>query len=200
MMPIRIAVRRLYKSSKPIHLSLLDEPSMLFCSGAARHPKLRIPRMKDLTMKKIYFPLPAFFAFLLIISGCSQHEETLPPNVITSLRTTCNAGDATAAAELFTEDGAMLPRFGAPVKGKAAMKKFMEKTLRRQLQFWINSETSTVSGDLAYDEGTYRIRDIRRNEDLDAGKYINIFKRVNGEWKIYRSIFSASGAPDASSN
>lgn len=149
-------------------------------------------------MKKIYIPLFAFFAFLLVISGCARQEETLPADIITSLRTTFNAGDAAAAAELFTDDGAMLPRFGAPVKGKVAMKQFMERMLKRQLQFWINSETSTVSGDLAYDEGTYKIRDIRRNEDLDAGKYINIFKRVNGTWKIYRSIFSANTIPTAS--
>lgn len=146
-------------------------------------------------MKIIHIPLSVVFVFLLAISGCSRHEETLPADVITSLRTTFNAGDAAAASELFTEDGAMLPRFGAPVKGKAAIKKYMEKTLQRQQQFWINSESSTVSGDMAYDEGTYRIRDIRRNEDLDAGKYVNIFKRVNGTWKIYRSIFSSYTIP-----
>lgn len=149
-------------------------------------------------MKTIYFPLSAFFIFILLISGCARYEETLPPDVITALRTTFNAGDSTAAAELFTDDGAMLPRFGAPVKGKVAIKQYMDKTLRRQLQFWINSETSTVSGDLAYDEGTYQIRDIRRSENLDAGKYVNIFKRVNGTWKIYRSIFSASTVPNES--
>lgn len=147
-------------------------------------------------MKAIHFPLSVIFVFILFISGCAKHEETLPPDVITSLRTTFNAGDSAAAAELFTDDGAMLPRFTAPVKGKVAMKQYMDKTLRQQLQFWINSEISTVSGDLAYDEGTYQIRDMRRNEDLDAGKYINIFKRVNGSWKIYRSIFSSNTIPN----
>ena len=149
-------------------------------------------------MKTKNFPLSAVFVFVLAISGCVRHEETLPPDVAMGLRTTFNAGDATAAAELFTDDGAMLPRFGAPVKGKVAIKQYMDKTLHKQLQFWINSETSTVSGDLAYDEGTYKIRDMRRNEDLDAGKYVNIFKRVNGTWKIYRSIFSSYTPPNTS--
>ena len=148
-------------------------------------------------MKTIYLPLSAVFVLVLAISGCVGREETLPPDVITALRTTFNAGDSVAAAELFTDDGAMLPRFGVPVKGKVAIKHYMDKTLRRQLQFWINSETSTASGDLAYDEGTYKIRDMRRNEDLDTGKYVNVFKRVNGTWKIYRSIFSSYTPPNA---
>lgn len=148
-------------------------------------------------MKTRYFPLSVFFVVAIVISGCVRHEETLPPEVVTSLRTTFNAGDSTAASELFTDDGAMLPRFGTHVTGKAAIKKYMDQTLRSQLQFWINSESSTVSGDLAYDEGTYQIRDIRRNADLDAGKYVNVFKRVNGKWKIYRSIFSSSMNPPA---
>lgn len=150
-------------------------------------------------MKTIYFPLYAFFAVLLVvISGCTRHEETLPPEVITSLRTTLNADDAAAGSELFSDDGTMMPRFGAPVKGKAAIKQYMEKTLRPQQQFWINSESSTVSGDLAYDEGTYQVRDVRRGENLDGGKYITVFKRVNGTWKIYRSIFSSNTIPNTS--
>jgi hypothetical protein len=74
----------------------------------------------------------------------------------------------------------------------------MEKTLRPQQQFWINSESSTVSGDLAYNEGTYQVRDVRRGENLDGGKYITIFKRVNGTWKIYRSIFNSNTIPNTS--
>ena len=150
-------------------------------------------------MKTMYFPLSVFFAvFLVVISGCARHEETLPPEVITGLRTTLNAGDSGAASELFADDGEMSPRFDTPLKGKVAIKQYMDKILRRNMQFWINSESSIVSGDLAYDEGDYRVRDIRRNEDLDAGRYVNIFKRVNGTWKIYRSIFSSTSVPSTS--
>lgn len=149
-------------------------------------------------MKVISLPLSALFTVFLAISGCTKHEEALSPDVVTALRTTFNAGDSTAASELFTSDGAMLPRFGVPVEGKTAIKQYMEKTLRPQLQFWINSESSTVSGDIAYDEGTYRIRNIRSNENLDTGKYVNIFKRENGRWKIYRSIYSSNTLPNES--
>lgn len=167
----------------------------LTCVVAKRTVFLQI---EDIAMKIICSPLFAVFTLVLVISGCVRHEERLPLDAITALRTTFNTGDATAAAELFTDDGAMLPRFGTPVKGKEAIKQYMDQTLRRQQQFWIDSETSTVSGDLAYDEGTYRIRDIRRDADLDAGKYVNIFKRENGVWKIYRSIFSSNSSKSLS--
>ncbi|MFT3928869.1 MAG: nuclear transport factor 2 family protein [Spongiibacteraceae bacterium] len=141
-------------------------------------------------MKKIHTVLFAFLFALLSLTACVPQDKAQPSEVTTALRTTLNSGDAGAASELFTDDGEMLAGFSTPVKGKAAIKLYMEKSLRRQLQFWINSENSTMSGDLAYDEGNYRIRDIARNEDLDTGKYMNVFKRVDGKWKIYRSIFS----------
>lgn len=147
-------------------------------------------------MKFIRLPLSVVFAFLLLSSGCARYGESLPPEVITGLRTTFNAGDSAAVAAMFTDDGAVMPRFGAPIKGTPAIQQYMEKTLRRQLQFWINSEASVVSGDLAYDEGNYKIRDIRRNVDLDTGRYVNVFKRVGGQWKIYRSIFSSYSVPN----
>lgn len=131
-----------------------------------------------------------FLFALLSLTACAPQDKAQPSEVTAALRTTLNSGDASAAADLFTEDGEMLAGFSTPVKGKAAIKLYMEKSLRRQLQFWINSENSTMSGDLAYDEGSYRIRDIGRNEDLDTGRYMNVFKRVNGKWLIYRSIFS----------
>lgn len=137
-----------------------------------------------------------FFSSLLTVSGCN--DKTRPTDVTTALRASLNAGDPTAAAKLFADDGVMLPGLGTSIKGQAAIAQYMEKTLRRQTQFWIDSETSMMSGDMAYDEGNYRIRDIRRSEDLDKGKYINVFKRVNGEWKIYRSIFSPNALSRAS--
>lgn len=152
-------------------------------------------------MKTSRFDLPAvllalFLSSLLIVSGCN--DKTPPTAVTASLRTSLNAGDPAAAAKLFADDGVMLPGLGTSIRGKAAIATYMEKTLRHQTQFWIDSEINMVSGDMAYDEGNYRIRDIRRNEDLDTGKYINVFKRVNGEWKIYRSIFSTNALSRAS--
>lgn len=145
-------------------------------------------------MKTSRFALPAIIFVLSIVSGCN--DTTLPTDVTTSLRSSLNAGDPTAAAKLFADDGVMLPGLGTSIKGKTAIAEYMERTLRQQTQFWIDSEMSIVSDDIAYDEGNYRIRDIRRNADLATGRYINVFKRVNGEWKIYRSIFS----PNALSN
>lgn len=147
-------------------------------------------------MKTSRFASLAFLFAFFIISGCN--EKTLPTDVTTSLRSSLNAGDPAAAAKLFADDGVMLPGLGTSISGKAAIAEYMEKTLRHQTQFWIDSETSIVSGDMAYDEGNYRIRDIRRNQDIDTGKYINIFKRTNGEWKIYRSIFSTNALSRAS--
>ena len=46
-----------------------------------------------------------------------------------------------------------------------------------------------VSGDLAYDRGTYRFAMETPNGRVeDIGKYLMIWKRIDGEWKVVVDI------------
>ena len=65
---------------------------------------------------------------------------------------------------------------------------------------WVNfgikefrEETIAFYGDENYliDEGNYYLR-YGENEIIDKGKYINIWKRENGDWKIFSNIWNTS--------
>jgi hypothetical protein len=52
-----------------------------------------------------------------------------------------------------------------------------------------------VSGDLAVEQGTYRVRNLNLGTIVEYGEFLNVWKRVNGEWKNYRSMFNVTEAP-----
>jgi ketosteroid isomerase-like protein len=49
-----------------------------------------------------------------------------------------------------------------------------------------------VRGDVAIEQGVYSIRNVRVGQNVEAGKYIRIWRRTNnGTWKLYRDMYSS---------
>lgn len=133
----------------------------------------------------------------LVLGGCGVREHHLDDDVIHALQLRYNLNDAAGAAELFTDDGAIMSEFGETVQGKAAITAHLQSELKKQLQFWLTSEGNEISGDIAYDFGTLRIRDTNRGVDLSNAKYMVIYKKVNGKWKIYRNIYNTNSLAES---
>ncbi len=129
----------------------------------------------------------------MVLAACgSPREEALPNDVITSLQVQFNQNDPAAAAELFTDDGAIMAEFGEVVRGKEEIRKFLNAELNKRQQYWITSENSAVTGNVGYDIGNMRIRDTTKGVDLSSGKYMTIYHKENGAWKIYRTIYNSN--------
>ena len=53
-----------------------------------------------------------------------------------------------------------------------------------------------ASGELAYDYGTYTFAfDSEEGPFSEVGKYIVVWKKIDGAWKIAADIFNNNGAP-----
>jgi ketosteroid isomerase-like protein len=92
----------------------------------------------------------------------------------------------------FTEDAKIFPPNSDIVVGQKAI---------AQLNYdWVNygihefkEETLSFYGNEDYliDEGSYYLRYGAENT-IDKGKYINIWKNIEGEWKIYSNIWNTN--------
>jgi len=52
--------------------------------------------------------------------------------------------------------------------------------------------------DVAIEQGVYSVRNVRVGENVEAGKYIRIWKRTsNGTWKLYRDMYSSDSESPA---
>jgi uncharacterized protein (TIGR02246 family) len=105
------------------------------------------------------------------------------------------AKDAAAIAELYTEDGAVMPPNGPIGKGRAAIQQTWASLMRTPgfgLTFVPEQIIVSSSGDMALDRGTYRLEVAPDGTaQTDTGKYVVVWRKIGGEWKAAADIFNS---------
>lgn len=132
----------------------------------------------------------------LAVTGCAS-DDTLPRSVVQAFEQAFNRDDIAACVALFTEDAQILPEHGPIVSGREGIKQFLKDQMTPVVMFDTNDDMTLVREDLAIEQGTYRVRDVRRGEDIELGKYLHVWRNVNGDWKLYRMIYNTDVAPRA---
>jgi ketosteroid isomerase-like protein len=104
------------------------------------------------------------------------------------------ASDAAMAAALYQEDAVEMPNCRPLVKGRPAIEQYFRGLMKevKITAFVLTHMESTVSGDSAYDVGTYTQRLSTPTGMVDdTGKYIVMLKRTGGDWKIAYAIHNS---------
>lgn len=104
-------------------------------------------------------------------------------------------GDGTALAELYVKDAAVMPAGAEPVRGRSEIAKFWQGAFSSGVA-GIELKTVEVYGQgaTASEVGEYTLKD-KAGKTLDHGKFIVIWRRVGGEWKLLRDMFSSNSPP-----
>ena len=124
------------------------------------------------------------------LSGCGKIEEDLPPAVTSSVTRDFNQGDAQRTAAHYTDDAQILPPRHPLIEGKAAIAAFFAANIDKYIGFGNETTWSVVRGDVGIEQGIYRVRNVRVGQDVETGKYLRIWKKTPGGWKLYRDMFS----------
>lgn len=100
--------------------------------------------------------------------------------------------DAGAAAACYTADGRLMAPGAEPHVGPEAIRASIQAGFDTGIGgLRLATETLEVLGDTAWEEGIYETFDAA-GRSLDLGKYIVIWKRVDGAWLIARDIMSTN--------
>jgi hypothetical protein len=78
------------------------------------------------------------------------------------------------------------------VRGKEAIAAFFKDQVARDILFSTDSSVSVVRGDLAMDQGTYRVRNVNRGVDVEYGEYMNVWRLQDGQWRVFRSMYNVT--------
>ncbi|QPD00513.1 SgcJ/EcaC family oxidoreductase [Qipengyuania soli] len=109
------------------------------------------------------------------------------------------AKDAAAIAQLYVEDGAFMPANAPIAKGRAAIEQNWAGLIATPgFDLAISPEQIVVSssGDLAMDRGTYRLTVAPDGkEQVEIGKYVVVWRKVEGEWKAAADIINSDLPP-----
>lgn len=124
------------------------------------------------------------------LAACAKIEDQLPQAVTTAVTRDFNQGDALRTASHYTNDAQILPPRHPAIEGRPAIAAFFEANIDKYIGFGNDTTWSVVRGDVAIEQGVYSVRNIRVGQNVEAGKYIRIWKRINGTWKLYRDMFS----------
>ena len=104
--------------------------------------------------------------------------------------------DVDAVAGFMTDDGATLPPNEPAAKGKEAVKKGWANILglKDVSVKWEPTQVEVAgSGDIGYTNGTYELSftDPKGSNVNDKGKYLEVWKKVDGKWKCYLDMYSS---------
>ena len=106
-----------------------------------------------------------------------------------------NRGDAAALAALFTEEGSLLPPNSPMIVGRVSIQAHFQAVLDAGVGDLKTTMIGVhVNGDMGHDVGKYTLT-IQPEEGeaiSDNGKFVTIWKRQNGSWKIDVDIFNSS--------
>ena len=106
------------------------------------------------------------------------------------------AKDAAGIAGLFADDGVLFWENEEPVVGPVAVEAYMTRNFEenpdRVPDFGSDRIEVATSGDLAVEFGTWG----PSGADADYGKYITVYRKVDGVWKVAADM-SLSTRPEA---
>ncbi len=102
------------------------------------------------------------------------------------------SGDAHALSMLYTKDAKLFPVNADVIQGRETIEKAMAPMMSMGIKKYILKTVEAKScGNLAYEEGRYEAY-MEGNRLIDQGKYLVIWKKVDGQWKIFRDIYNTS--------
>ena len=101
-------------------------------------------------------------------------------------------GNAAGIAELYTNDGMLLPTGSDFVKGKEAIRDFWQGAINMGIkEAKLDIVEVEVQGNVVVEVGHYQLKGAG-GDVLDQGKYIVIWKQEGGQWKLHRDIWNTS--------
>jgi len=103
--------------------------------------------------------------------------------------------DSAAVAALYADDAELLPPGMAAVKGLTAINEFWANDVATNWsKLTLKVESSDLAGDWAWRSGTWMTAE---TTPALTGKWVEVWHRTAGGWKIHRDIWNMDAAPAA---
>lgn len=125
--------------------------------------------------------------------------ETAQTDISTAIRnandkfeTSFGSGEASRIADLYTEDGMLLPTGSDIVSGKEGVRNFWQGVMDMGVkQVKLDSVEIEQHGDTAIELGNYTLR-AENSQIIDQGKYMVVWKKQQNQWKIQKDIWNTN--------
>jgi ketosteroid isomerase-like protein len=101
-------------------------------------------------------------------------------------------GDSAGMVNHYAPDGKIFPPNASAVAGRSAIAALVSEYMTFGIKEFHDSTTALYgNGDNLIEEGTFYMGD-GKGHTIDKGKYIAVWRKVDGEWKVYSNMFNTS--------
>jgi uncharacterized protein (TIGR02246 family) len=101
-------------------------------------------------------------------------------------------GDAAGLAAMYTSTAQAFPPNAELVQGRDALQKLWQGAMASGIkEVGLTTTEVEAHGDTAIEVGTYAMN-AAGGKPIDRGKFIVIWKRENGQWKLHRDIWNSN--------
>ena len=114
-----------------------------------------------------------------------------------SFMTALQAGNVEDIVDHYTEGARVMPPNLPLINGKENIRNMWKASLEMgPLDLKVKTVTAEAFGKTAIEEGEYKIH-APDGQVVDDGKYIVVWKKVDGRWRLHQDIFNSNRpAPD----
>jgi uncharacterized protein (TIGR02246 family) len=143
-------------------------------------------------------------AFLLCATPAFAQDPAQGAETVSPIRDVVEAGnylfqrafedaDARALADLYTEDGQVIPPGMAPLSGRPAIAAFWAEQMKATQRVRLETKDVESDGNLAAEQGVARL--IAHDGSETSIQYIVVWKRIGRRWHLHRDIWNAAPEP-----
>jgi len=111
-----------------------------------------------------------------------------------------NAGNVDGVVGTYTDDAIVMPPGSPALTSRDALRAFVTSETANAksagIQIVDGESRVGVSGDLGWHQGSYTVK-TANGDTVDAGSYMELWRKSGGKWLIVRDIWNSSNKPAA---
>ena len=102
-----------------------------------------------------------------------------------------NSGNLEGFTAIYAEDAQMNVPGSPSLNGRKAIGEAHKSMMENKMKIEITKNEVFHQGDFATETGSYRVL-TASGEEVDKGNYMALWKKIDGDWQIYRDVVSSS--------
>jgi uncharacterized protein (TIGR02246 family) len=148
-------------------------------------------------MNRIFLVLVMMIVAVSLSPGQTKGNKTSGSNIRNAIEAAnksfveaLSKGDAAKIADMYAEGARVLPPNGPMVQGRQNTQEFWQSIINMGAKLTLSTSDVEAQGDVAYEVGTYEM--IFPGNKRDAGKYVVVWRREKGAWKLAVDIWNSN--------
>jgi ketosteroid isomerase-like protein len=134
----------------------------------------------------------AILAAALTFAGAALAAEGPLDNMSKVFEDAIRSGDVVAAANLYADDGMILPPNVGAIQGRGAIAAYFKTMTDNGFSLKLTPTDSWMDGKLASRTGTYIVVD-KTGKEVEHGKWLEVWKlQDSGRWLLVRDMWNSS--------